>query len=74
MAKVKSIPRFPPGYRVEYGGEIYEQNITVWADARRTGESALVCIFLVLPVSVQDDLPKPLVVMSAISSFAVSAR
>ena len=61
--KVKSIV-LPTGYRVEYGGEIYEQNITFGQMLVALGIS-LVCIFLVLLFQFRT-ISEPLVVMSAI--------
>src|SRR5712672_1905271 len=61
--KVKSIA-LPTGYRIEYGGEIYEQNITFGQMLVALGIS-LVCIFLVLLFQFRT-ISEPLVVMSAI--------
>ena len=61
--KVKSIP-LPTGYRIEYGGEIYEQTITFGQMLVALGIS-LVCIFLVLLFQFRT-ISEPLVVMSAI--------
>jgi hypothetical protein len=60
---VKSIA-LPSGYRIEYGGEIYEQNITFGQMLVALGIS-LVCIFLVLLFQFRT-ISEPLVVMSAI--------
>src|SRR6202163_1252745 len=61
--KVKSIA-LPTGYRIEYGGEIYEQSITFGQMLVALGIS-LVCIFLVLLFQFRT-ISEPLVVMSAI--------
>jgi multidrug efflux pump subunit AcrB/outer membrane protein TolC len=61
--KVKSIA-LPPGYRIEYGGEIYEQSITFGQMLVALGIS-LVSIFLVLLFQFRT-ISEPLVVMSAI--------
>src|SRR3989454_7984302 len=61
--KVKSIAP-PTGYRIEYGGEIYEQNITFGQMLVALGIS-LVCIFLVVLFQFRT-ISEPLVVMSAI--------
>src|SRR5712675_902965 len=61
--KVKSMA-LPTGYRIEYGGEIYEQNITFGQMLFALGIS-LVCIFLVLLFQFRT-ISEPLVVMSAI--------
>jgi outer membrane protein TolC len=61
--KVKSMA-LPPGYRIEYGGEIYEQSITFGQMLVALGIS-LVCIFLVLLFQFRT-ISEPLVVMSAI--------
>src|SRR2546426_7120318 len=61
--KVKSM-RLPRGYQVEYGGEIYEQNITFGQLMAALGIS-LLCIFLVLLFQFRT-ISEPLVVMSAI--------
>src|SRR5713226_6927290 len=61
--KVKSIA-LPTGNRIEYGGEIYEQNITFGQMLVALGIS-LVCIFLVLLFQFRT-ISEPLVVMSAI--------
>ncbi|MCU1259638.1 MAG: AcrB/AcrD/AcrF family protein [Bryobacterales bacterium] len=61
--KVKSIA-LPAGYRIAYGGEIYEQSITFGQMLVALGIS-LVCIFLVLLFQFRT-ISEPLVVMSAI--------
>ena len=61
--KVKSIA-LPTGYRIEYGGEIYEQNIT-FGQMLFALAISLVCIFLVLLFQFRT-ISEPLVVMSAI--------
>ena len=61
--KVKSIA-LPSAYRIAYGGEIYEQNITFRQMLVALGIS-LVCIFLVLLFQFRT-ISEPLVVMSAI--------
>src|SRR2546426_9853011 len=61
--KVKSIA-LPTGYRIEYGGEIYEQTITFGQMLVALGIS-LVCIFLVVLFQFRT-ISEPLVVMSAI--------
>src|SRR3989442_4708483 len=61
--KVKSMT-LPRGYQVEYGGGIYEQNITFGQLMAALGIS-LLCIFLVLLFQFRT-ISEPLVVMSAI--------
>jgi multidrug efflux pump subunit AcrB/outer membrane protein TolC len=61
--KVKAM-QLPSGYRIEYGGEIYEQNITFGQMLVALGIS-LVCIFMVLLFQFRT-ISEPLVVMSAI--------
>jgi multidrug efflux pump subunit AcrB/outer membrane protein TolC len=61
--RVKAIP-LPPGYRIEYGGEIYDQRIT-FGQMLFALAISLVSIFLVLLFQFRK-LSEPLVVMSAI--------
>ena len=62
-SKVKSIA-LPNGYRIAYGGEIYEQNITFGQMLTALGIS-MVCIFLVLLFQFRT-ISEPLIVMAAI--------
>ena len=61
--KIKSLA-LPSGYRIEYGGEIFEQNITFGQMLAALGIS-LVSIFIVLLFQFRT-ISEPLVVMSAI--------
>jgi hypothetical protein len=61
--KVKAMA-LPSGYRIDYGGEIYEQNITFGQMLVALGIS-LACIFMVLLFQFRT-ISEPLVVMSAI--------
>jgi len=62
-SKVNAIP-LPPGYRIEYGGEIYDQLIT-FRQMLLALTISLVSIFLILLFQFRT-LSEPLVVMSAI--------
>jgi multidrug efflux pump subunit AcrB/outer membrane protein TolC len=61
--RVKAIP-LPPGYRIEYGGEIYDQTIT-FGQMLFALAMSMVAIFLILLFQFRK-LSEPLVVMSAI--------